>query len=80
MSGFPVKRVCLSSFTNPHGDRVHQVMVGGQPVTRELADRDAALEIAWSVYDNIATARKEILQWDGDQPALGERALERNDG
>lgn len=57
--------LCVSSFTNPHGDRVHQVMRNGMPITRELPSRDAAVRIAWEAFD-AEPRYTTMITWDGD--------------
>lgn len=67
--------ITVSTFTNPaHGRRVHQVMVGGMPITRELDDYGLALENARRALEHHARfgggAKVETFAWDGDAGTL----------
>ena len=59
--------VCLSSFTNPHEQRVHQVMLDGMPITREFHGFEGLVtceQVAYAEYAKLTTAT--LTRWDGD--------------
>lgn len=67
MEGFgQMLKVTLSTFTNPaHGRRVHQVMLPGHPITRELDDLETAERVAQDTFLNHF-GKAQLWTWDGD--------------
>ncbi len=73
-----MKTVTLSHYSI-EGTRVHQVFVGGMPVTRETTDEDAARASAERILNEILTGsvagtsprKAEFSEWDGDAFAGG---------
>ncbi len=57
------QQVSLSSFTNPLGERVHQVFFGGQPITRELGYVQAR---ATALSKATKNGQNEFSRWDAD--------------
>lgn len=58
----------VNSFTNPNDQRVHQVFLGGMPITRELEDLERAISAGFDAY-NQAPGHATLSTWDGDTGA-----------